>query len=198
MIHYDMLHRGTGRLLEECPEAPWRPMFKFQFMRTEEPTGPTHDYSDTPATPSWPRSPLAPAWQTTWEWLHGARPGSLPAGELEAPPQQAIFAEDINKETERIGAAYAQARSKDVLVLEKALRAGTVASRRAAMYGLAAAHADDAVPLLLPLLEEDDEDVRTSALFALGEAAQPTMETISALKSAFAAARARCATVVVT
>ena len=103
MIHYDMLHRGTGRLLEECPEAPWRPMFKFQFMRTEEPTGPTHDYSGTPATPSWPSSPLAPAWQATWEWLHGARPGSLPSGHLETPPHEAIFATGVNQETARVG-----------------------------------------------------------------------------------------------
>ena len=103
MIHYDMLHRGTGRLLEECLEAPWRPMFKFQFMRTEEPTHPTHDFSPKPPAPRWPASPLAPAWQATWEWMHGAQPGSLPSGPLETPADGAIFGTEISQEAERIG-----------------------------------------------------------------------------------------------
>jgi HEAT repeat protein len=59
------------------------------------------------------------------------------------------------------------------------------------MYGLSAAHADDVVPVLLPLLEDADEEVRTAALFALGEAAQPTLETIGAVNNALVAAAAR-------
>lgn len=160
-------------------------------FRTEEPTGPTHDYSGTPATPSWPSSPLAPAWQATWEWLHGARPGSLPSGHVGTPAHDAIFAPGVNQETARIGAAYAHARSKDVGLLEQALRSGSTATRRAAMYGLSAAHSDDVVPVLLTLLGDADEEVRTAALFALGEAAQPTLETIGAVNNALVAAAAR-------
>lgn len=189
MIHYDMLHRGTGRLLEECLEAPWRPMFKFQFMRTEEPV---HNFSaEPPAVPRWPASPLTPAWQATWEWLHGAQPGSLPSGLLETPEDGAIFGTEISQETERIGAAYAHARSGDVGALQTALLSGITASRRAAMYGLAATAAEGAVPLLLALLEDDDDEVRAAAVFALGEAAEPSLEVITALKTALHAAARR-------
>jgi hypothetical protein len=36
LIHYDIVHRGTARLVGEH-EALWRPMLKFQFQRTVAP-----------------------------------------------------------------------------------------------------------------------------------------------------------------
>ena len=93
-----------------------------------------------------------------------------------------------------IAAAYAHARSGAVDALETALLSGVTAARRAAMYGLAAAPAEGAVPLLLPLIDDDDHDVRSAAVFALGEAAEPSLEVIGALKTALHSAAGRCAT----
>ena len=195
MIHYDMLHRGTGRLVEESPDAPWRPMFKFQFMRTQEPCAPSHDSSG--AVPTWPDSPLAPAWQSQWEWLHGAAPGSMPCNPALPPPgPDAIFSTDVGAETERVGAAYSMAREGDVQGLQAALLAGEEAPRRAATYGLCAA-GDAAVPALLeqltqaPSEESSDPSVRSAAAFALGECASPTLEVIGALRDTLDAAKAR-------
>jgi hypothetical protein len=38
LVHYDTIHRGTARAFDELTEqAPFRPMFKFNFLRTSEP-----------------------------------------------------------------------------------------------------------------------------------------------------------------
>ena len=69
LMHYDMLHRGTGRQVEEDEEAaPWRAMFKFQYTRCAEPSSPSWNFSegdDDSLAGSWPDSPLQPAWQGT-------------------------------------------------------------------------------------------------------------------------------------
>jgi hypothetical protein len=44
LIHFDMLHRGAARLLEDLGH-PWRAMFKFQFFRVEAPAGPSWDHA---------------------------------------------------------------------------------------------------------------------------------------------------------
>ena len=192
MIHYDMLHRGTGRLVEESPDAPWRAMFKFQFMRTQEPCAPSHNSSGD-AVPTWPDSPLAPAWQSQWEWLHGAPPGSMPCSSaFPVPSPDAIFDTDVTAETERIGAAYHMAREGDVQSLRAALLSGQEAPRRAAMYGLSAA-GDAAVPILLKQLssiDQVDPNVRSASAFALGECASPNSEVIRALRDSLTITKA--------
>ena len=68
LIHFDMLHKGTARLLEDLGH-PSRQMFKFQFFRVSSPA---------PSTPSWDHSgaadPKAGAFAAT-----GACPLKVPA-----------------------------------------------------------------------------------------------------------------------
>ena len=165
-------------------------MFKFQFMRTCDNMAPTHDHGGS--SPTWPSSPLAPAWQATWEWLHGAEPGTLPCAPwLPAPSADDLMSCDINRESARVGAAYAFARAGAVEPLTAALQSGLTAPRRAAMYGLSAAASSHSVDALLPLLDDPDPELRTTSLWALGESASPSQKVIAAVKGALDAATAR-------
>eukprot|EP01051_Picozoa_sp_SAG22_P021969 SAG22_NODE_5073_length_1092_cov_1.043303_1_plen_153_part_10 len=77
LIHYDMLHRGCCRTEEESESHPWRPMYKFQFTRVSEPVAASWDLGGGGAEPpAWPDSPLAPAWQATFDWMQGRGGGS--------------------------------------------------------------------------------------------------------------------------
>ena len=166
-------------------------MFKFQFMRTCDNMAPTHDHGGS--SPTWPSSPLAPAWQATWEWLHGAEPGTLPCAPLPEPSPDDLMSCDINRESARVGATYAFARAgaDGVEPLTAALQSGLTAPRRAAMYGLSAAASSHSVDALLPLLDDPDPELRTTSLWALGESASPSQKVIAAVKGALDAATAR-------
>ena len=75
LIHYDLVHRGSARLVDK-DGALWRPMHKWQFLRTEEPTAPTwdHDAGSFPAQPFDPLDAMTPANLSVWSWLKGQPP----------------------------------------------------------------------------------------------------------------------------
>ena len=188
LTHYDTLHRGSPRL----PNSFWRPMIRMKFLRvSEEPlvaSIPRPMFSDAAA---------APIWESLWSWHQGG--GDIaPSRALPSVAEVLGNPNDI----ERIAAAYvmashAQAGSADALARleELLLSEPQPVAQRAAMYGLAAA-GRAAVPTLLRVLRDSaaaaDEDweagvageplaTATRAIFALGEAAEPTPEVLEAL-----------------
>ena len=77
-------------------------------------------------------------------------------------------------EPQRVGSAYALAKSGKIDVLSKALQSERENVRRAAAYGLASLSghlAETAVPLLLELCDSAAKSTRKYASFALGEMA---------------------------
>ena len=194
-----MVHRGTARAIEEHSESvPFRPMFKFQFLRTTDPG----------STPSWDHDPspqshtslvpfetmagpeLAPVCQAVWEWMLGNQP----------PPQNPLSGSTIEDlkadlqttgagaEAHRVHAAFQLARAawhRDIRthapLLEALTGDGFEAGMRAAMHSLGCG-GDAVVPMLVKSLRHPSPLVAGRAAEALGEAAAtPTDEVVGAL-----------------
>ena len=80
LLHFDMFHRGTKRL-EEDLDHPHRPMIKFQFFRTSEPTEPTWATTELTEDP-FEYTGQAPYKQAIWEdiyreYINGLSPACL-------------------------------------------------------------------------------------------------------------------------
>jgi HEAT repeat protein len=69
LIHYDIWHRKMKNLTQDR-----RFMMKFEFIRMNEPNGPSWDHAD----PEWrlsdlPGLDLSAVWRRQWNWLRGSR-----------------------------------------------------------------------------------------------------------------------------
>lgn len=166
LAHYDLFHRGA-RQHPTCRER--RYMYKFYFMRTQEPHRPTWR-NRTAKMPA-----IAGALAATrgivashWAWLRGAQP------EPDAAPANAAAAlTDAAAEDARMQAAYAlgfSARTDAAALraLADALRSDVEAVRRASGYALGVA-GDAALDTLLNAANDADARVRRIAVFAVGE-----------------------------
>jgi hypothetical protein len=155
MVHYDLVHRGTARLIDELTAAaPFRPMFKFLFNRTAAPTRPSWAHNGALPTPTFVRSRLPPAMRpvarSVWEWLQGSLPPPPPCSAAErqselgratnsALSEMMMMAcaqsEPGSSEVERTGAAYTLGRRAwhgddgALACLVGALRGGIAPSR---------------------------------------------------------------------
>ncbi|MFM7323008.1 MAG: HEAT repeat domain-containing protein [Armatimonadota bacterium] len=160
-IHFDLWHKAYPNFLDKT-----RYMFKFQFTRLDEPTGPCwNKVADRIPLGEREDDPRAPIWRQMWHWLAGES-GPATTGDPGA------LAETLrsDSEIERLGAAYTLGGlgPEGTRVLLEALEGARDEVKRDAGYGLAAA-GDDAVPGLVAALSSTDENVRAHALYALGD-----------------------------
>lgn len=202
LMHYDMVHRGTARAIEEhLDSVPFRPMFKFQFLRTVDPgTSPSWDHDLSPsaiaALPSFEElagAELAPVCQSVWEWMLGnqapEKPLLLRDDQLEAMRAD-LMRKGPGAEAQRVHAAFQLARdgwlNAGHAAHEPLLNALTdetfEAGMRAAMHALGCG-GDAVVPTLIQHgLSHSSPLVAGRAAEALGEAAQsPTSDVVAAL-----------------
>ena len=167
-------------MIEHTAAVPFRPMFKFQFCRTIDPSlsGPSWDHrpSDVPTPFSEllgpGRASLAPCCESSWDWLLGtssSAPDPSPAAGSTAEVAGLLRAA---AEETRVSNAFVLARRRSaeaVAALSDALVGpAEEATMRAAMHGLGAA-GDIAVPSLLAALGHSSEQVVGRAAEALGE-----------------------------
>ena len=200
LMHYDVVHRGTERALAEHLESvPFRPMFKFQFLRTTDPgTSPSWDHDPSASLASFEElagEELAPVCCSVWEWMLGNTPpenvqalqngchdtiGSLRFDLTMKGPQA---------EARRVNAAFQLARGgwlgdarAHVPLLLALTDDGCEAGMRAAMHALGCA-GDAVVPTLIEKgLRHPSPLVAGRAAEALGEAAEtPTAQVVAAL-----------------
>lgn len=184
LIHYDLLHRGSARLADD---APWRPMFKWQFLRVREPSvaerrdggkggvegagapdGRWSEFLTEAGSPSssWPSPwPPAPPGDTAslvpvWEDVYSYLTGASVAGNDAADVIRGGAVPDV-----------APSSSRDVLLDG----ASTEARRLGAAYslGVSARSGDDKNDALRALLDaatspEHPERVRRAAMRGLG------------------------------
>ena len=177
IVHYDLWHRRS----EKTGDGQ-RFMYKFLFMRMEEPISPTWDSNNI----SWPEADdrRNGIWKTMWEWSaggngngsHGAGGGNI--GEL------VERLEDAN-ETTSFQAAYSLAamgvRAVPELIVQ--LSSDSEDVRRSAGYGLAAIGAA-AVPALEEAAGAERAETRAAAVDALGDMGRPAAPAIGTLQAA--------------
>ena len=189
------MHRGSARLVDK-DGALWRPMHKWQFLRTEEPTAPTwdHDAGSFPAQPFDPLDAMTPANLSVWSWLKGQPP---PTPTLSGEEAGHLLADrERGDEPVRLGSAHAlgqAAHHGDAEALE-ALATGLAdarqAVRRCSVHGLAAA-GDAATEVALAALGSDVPRTIGVGADVLGECAlHPTLAAVDAVSAAMGRLRA--------
>ncbi|PYI53332.1 HEAT repeat domain-containing protein [Paenibacillus flagellatus] len=168
LIHYDIWHRSTANVA-----GRERFMLKFEFMRTQAPTGPSWDNRD----PVW-RSPSAieaplhaheAMWRDAWRWLMGRD---------EAADAVDGGGADVAALLERLRSADAAER--------------TLAADRLALLGPAAAAAG-AVPALAGALADAFEPAALNAAYGLARMGDAGVAALLAALGGDAPAVSRCA-----
>ena len=153
IVHFDIVH---GRYSANTTGEP-RHMVKFLFTRNRDPVAPSWRHGGA----AWPaeEDPMAPVWQSQWNWHCGLRERGRLAP---APPSGLASADDATA----MGAAYALAEGLDALF--EAFLSDDIGKRTIAAYGLTAA-GGPATPLLAQLLEEADDELAVRILDVLGD-----------------------------
>jgi hypothetical protein len=200
ITHYDTMHRGSPRL----PGSRWRPMIRFKFFRVSEPADAIGGVPRPAFSPSGGSVAQKRIWEAIWTW-HGGGGGAPTLSQEPLPAVAEVLASP--NDVERVGVCYAMAQhaaaagpaaGEALAQLDELLRcAGRPVVQRAAMYGLAAA-GPAATPALLRILRSnataaacaacaadplaaDGLNTALRALFALGETAVPTTDTVALL-----------------
>lgn len=175
---------------------PFRPMFKFQFLRTTDPGSvPSWDHDSSAKNSLVPFETLAgpelaPACQSVWEWMLGNQPprelrlDDSAVEQLRADLQTA----GPGAEAQRVHAAFQLTRAAwhwdkraHAPLLQALTGDGFEAGMRAAMHALGCG-GDAVVPMLIESLRHPSPLVAGRAAEALGEAAvTPTTEVTDAL-----------------
>ena len=188
-ISDDLVHRGSARLVDK-DGALWRPMHKWQFLRTEEPTAPTwdHDADSFPAQPFDPLDDMTPANMSVWSWLKGQPP---PTPALSGEEAGHLLADrERGDEPVRLGSAHALGQAahhgdaEALEVLATGLADARQAVRRCSVHGLAAA-GDAATEVALAALGSDVPRTIGVGADVLGECAvHPTLAAVDAVSAA--------------
>eukprot|EP01052_Picozoa_sp_SAG31_P033535 SAG31_NODE_3806_length_3866_cov_1.907619_1_plen_451_part_00 len=213
MIHFHMHHRGSKRLVDperieswadsKKREAPFRPMVKFQFYSTSEPTSANWDSGPLGvpgAQADWgalsgvhgdfrAARQVTAVWDDVLGWLRGDKLISAPPSPDITPLTAEFLTEDVDGEPRRMGCAYLLGREAAggsvaaLRALEAAITSDVPAHQRCGIWGLVAA-GDSATPFLLRLLASTDVALLTRAATALGESARhPTVEMVKTIGS---------------
>ena len=176
IVHYDLWHRRS-----EKTSDGHRFMYKFLFMRMEEPVSPTWDSSDA----SWPEADdrRNSMWKSMWEWGAGRNGNGSEAGDGNID-ELVERLEDAN-ETTSFQAAYSLAAmgARSVPQLIAQLSSGSEDVRRNTGYGLAAIGAP-AVPALEEAAGAERAETRAAAVDALGHMGLPAAAAIGTLQTA--------------
>ena len=204
VIHsHNLFHRGNHRRDDwRTWKARPRFMWRFWLYRTTEPepddavedvdwASPGIDPVTGVATQDAPEDMVA-VWRHHYRWLRGAGRPKPVAGvrDQAAVLTKRLYARGDAAEPTRVGAAYRLAAIGDDRAaaerLGAALRSERETVRRAAMYGLAAL-GQAATETLLDACAHPLKWVRKAAVFALGEAGEPTPAVGAAIAERLAA-----------
>ena len=173
LAHYDLMHRGV----RQHPDFQGRRyLFKFYFLRTEEPSRPTWRNGAARPTHAGACPANRPIVERSWAWLRGETPASgPPAGDLA----------QARSEDARMAAAYAlgvRARGDDDALgaLAAALAHSEESVRRASAYGLGVV-GERALDVLCDAAGHAAAPVRRVAVFAIGEARAAQGRAVEAL-----------------
>lgn len=182
LIHYDLWHAG----LENYSTDPSHPrfMFKFQFVRMEEPTGPSWQVGHGGPSP-WlpehsPNKTLTPLYQDVWDWMCGRRVDSSehkwPSDQHRQEAVAALSDNTLAGEVGRLAAAYALAQKGELLVLLRGFTSNEECVVRASAYGLIAAARHSRVEAIAGIVDHLKSSTKklqatvpAYAVFALGE-----------------------------
>ena len=167
IAHYDLVHRGTR-------QAPgWdgrRFMYKFYFLRAEEPRAPSwNNHSKRLPPPAECAVADEVVVQQVWAWLRGDATLN-PGCDLPALVQQMTTGDA----TERRAAGDALARAGAVAALAELTRSSKAPARRMAAFAIGESRivTPEALDALVRALVHADELTRSNAAFALGSLAR--------------------------
>lgn len=186
LVHYDLWHRAmpnqTGKK---------RHMLKFLFTRLDEPKAPSWNSVDSTWQPLNGGASLEGhdvMWQSLWNWFYGKQDDvTEDTGASKNGVPQLIAALGDKDEVVRLNAAYelgavgAPAVPALIEIWREASRSGVeTESFQHATYALSAIGAP-AVPALIDTLQDENESIRASAAYALGDIGSAAQEAVPAL-----------------
>ncbi|MDX1931645.1 MAG: HEAT repeat domain-containing protein [Capsulimonadales bacterium] len=173
LIHFDLWHRAYPNHSDQE-----RYMFKFQFTRMDEPSGPTWNRtSEEIPLGELADHPRAPIWRQMWRWLSGD-----PTWETTGDAGRLADALRDASEERRLSAAYVLGGLGDAGrdALNAGLRDDREEVRRAACYGLTTTGAAS-LPDLVAALSADNDRTRGYAVYALGDRGGRAADAVPAL-----------------
>ena len=189
LVHYDLWHRAMPNQSDKK-----RHMLKFLFTRIDEPKAPSWNSVDS----TW-GSPDGGAsaeghdamWQSLWNWFYGKQNGTTEdIGLVGNDLPTLIEALGDKDEMVRLNAAYglgtvgAPAVPALIETWQEASRSGLeTESFRHATYALSTI-GEPAVPALINALQDEDESIRASAAYALGDIGDAAQEAVPSLTQA--------------
>ena len=168
LCHYDILHRGSRTFLE----AADRFMYKFHFMRTQEPTRAAWQHQSEFDATEYMRKLLPevqPIVRNIWNWSSNTESTALVSKSL-AEVKQSLFS---SNEAKRVEAAYLLGEMQSdaaVDVLLEGLTHAEESVRRSSCYGLKISGSAQANKIL-PFVGNQRVSIRRLAVYALGESA---------------------------
>lgn len=168
LCHYDILHRGSRTFLE----AADRFMYKFHFMRTQEPTRAAWQHQSEFDATEYMRKLLPevqPIVRNIWNWSSNSESTASVSKSL-AEVKQSLFS---SNEAKRVEAAYLLGEMQSdaaVDVLLEGLTHAEESVRRSSCYGLKISGSAQANKIL-PFVGNQRVSIRRLAVYALGESA---------------------------
>ena len=189
LVHYDLWHRAMPNQSDQK-----RHMLKFLFTRLDEPKAPSWNSVDSTWQPLNGGASLQGhdvMWRSLWNWFYGIQNGATEdTGAPKNGIPQLIAALGDKDEAVRLNAAYelgavgAPAVPALIEIWREASRSGVEAeSFRHAIYALSGIGAP-AVPALIDTLQDENESIRTSAAYALGDIGRAAQEAVPSLTQA--------------
>lgn len=189
LVHYDLWHRAMPNQSDKK-----RHMLKFLFTRLDEPKAPSWNSVDSTWQPLNGGASLQGhdvMWRSVWNWFYGIQNGATEdTGASKNGIPQLIAALGDKDEAVRLNAAYelgavgAPAVPALIEIWREASRSGVEAeSFRHATYALSGIRAP-AVPALIDTLQDENESIRTSAAYALGDIGSAAQESVPSLTQA--------------
>ncbi len=189
LVHYDLWHRAMPNQSNNK-----RHMLKFLFTRLDEPKAPSWNSLDSTWQPLNGGASLEGhdvMWRSLWNWFYGKQNDiteSTETAENELPTL--IKALGDKDEAVRLNAAYELGTVGEAAVpalieiWQEASRSGVeTESFQHATYALSAI-GEPAVPALIDTLQEENESIRASAAYALGDIGAPAQEAVPSLTQA--------------
>ena len=169
ITHYDLVHRGTR---QEPGNAERRFMYKFFFVRTQEPRRPS--WRNATAAPDLTRAPtsIEAFIARVWSWLRAEQTSATPTADIARLARALHSADESQRRAAGYALGYAGAAAVDTLV--QALNDTAAPVRRMAAFGLGETRCATgaAIAALTASLADDDELVRSNSAFSLGSLAR--------------------------
>ena len=173
ICNYDIFHRGSRREAD----GPGRYMFKFHFMRTQDPQKAAWNHRQISIDLSKVRRDLKPVISHLWDWSTANQSGK-PFEVTEAAKLNATLLD--GSENQKIEAAYLLSQMDDSVAADYLIRAldhETESIRRAACHGLRASKNVD-ISTLVKLTHSKRTGTRRMAVYALGDSSYSSYEDV--------------------